>query len=164
MTTTSIGSFVAKFSMPQAIAGTHTIIVVGQTSLKSARASVRVKPSVFLRSSSGIQGSQNLLTGYGFGASETIRGTWNLPKGKVLGTGKTNGLGTFTGASAITFVVPVSPKGTYRVYATGATSRARAYSTFELLPSLHERSDSVLAPRQLIGLKRHHSLPRQPLP
>jgi hypothetical protein len=145
MTTTSMGSFVDKFSMPQAISGAHTIIVVGQTSLKSARASVLVTPSTALRSSAGIQGSRNVLTGYGFGPSETIRGTWNSPEARVLGIGKTNGLGTFTGATAITFAVPKGPKGTYRVYATGTTSRARAYSTFKLLPSLHKRNSQARA-------------------
>jgi hypothetical protein len=133
-----MGSFVDTFSMPQAISGAHTIIAVGQTSRKSATASVLVTPSTALRSSSGIQGSLNVLIGYGFGPSETIRATWNHPVGKVLGIGKTNGLGTFIGATAITFTVPMGPKGTDRVYATGAPSRARTYSTFELLPSLHK--------------------------
>jgi hypothetical protein len=48
----------------------------------------------------------------------------------------TNGLGSFFGASAITFTVPVSPFGTYPVYGVGQTSQGSPLASFHLVPAL----------------------------
>ena len=123
-------SVAAKFSVPQATIGTHSVIAVGQTSSISATASFQVKPKTGLRSSSGTAGSQNVLHGYGFGPREAVTAHWNSPTGPVLGSPtRTNTLGTFIGGSAITFTVPLSPTGTYKVYGVSASGSASSKFT-----------------------------------
>lgn len=130
------GSFVDALTVPQAISGTHTLIAIGQLGSEAGTAMVQVKPATTLSAASGAQGSRKTLSGYGFGALETIKAYWNKPTGQVLGTKTTNSVGSFSGASAITFTVPLSPTGTYKVYAVGQTSKGSAFSTFTITPTL----------------------------
>jgi hypothetical protein len=135
-TSTAMGTFAVTFSVPYAVSGTHTIIAVGQSSAISATTTFKVTPRVVLAHVSGQPGAQNIVYGYGFGASETVTATWGSTGGLKLGTATTTGLGTFSGASAITFTTPMSPSGSYSVYAVGKTSKATASTPFTLTPSL----------------------------
>jgi hypothetical protein len=47
--------------------------------------------------------------------------------------------GSFTGVHALAFKVPSGSGGTYRVYAVGSTSKARAFATFKVTPMLAVR-------------------------
>lgn len=80
-----------------------------------------------------------MLAGFGFGARETVKAYWepgNIPLDPSSGVSTTL-QGTFSGASAITFTVPLSPTGTYEVVAVGQRSHAVAVSAFHLLPALY---------------------------
>jgi hypothetical protein len=130
-TTSASGAFVAKFSVPQAISGTHTIVVPDQASAISATAPFLVKPRLALAPASGTAGVTTVVaTGYGFGTTEPVTAHWATPMGAVLGNQTTtNSLGTFTGANAITFTVPLSSTGTYAVHAVSPSSKASSKFT-----------------------------------
>ena len=66
----------ATLTVPQAIAGTHTLIAVGQTSGKTASTAFQVKPAITLVARVGTAGSRSALTGMGFGAGETVEVLW----------------------------------------------------------------------------------------
>ena len=134
-TSNSAGTFVDTFSVPQAISGTHTIIVVGQSSKIVAKTSFLIRPKTFLKHYQGSAGSINQITGTGYAAHENITAHWNSPTGLSLGTSSTNSIGTFGGTgniTGITFTVPMSPTGSYKVYAVGQSSGGVAFSTFTL--------------------------------
>jgi hypothetical protein len=125
-TTTASGTFTANFRVPQAISGMHTIIATDAAGGAPATAPFLVKPKLTLKPTSGTAGvTQVMASGYGFGAKDTITVHWAKVTGTALGNQTTtNSLGTFTGASAITFAVPAVPPGTYKVYAVGQLSKA----------------------------------------
>lgn len=134
-TSNSAGTFVDTFIVPQAISGTHTLIVVGQTSKIKATTGFLIRPKTFLKHYQGSAGSSNQITGTGYAAHETITAHWNASNGPVLGTSSTSSIGTFGGTggvTGITFTVPMSPTGTYKVYAVGQSSGGVAFSTFTL--------------------------------
>lgn len=129
------GTVVETFLVPQAISGTHTIIAVGQTGHLVAKTGFLIRPKTFLKHYQGSAGSTNQITGAGFGPHETVVGHWNSPSGQVLGTTTTSSIGTFGGTggiTGITFTVPLSPTGSYRVYGVGQSSGGVAFSTFTL--------------------------------
>lgn len=131
---TAGGSFVARMSAPQAISGTHSIIAVGWTSAFTAAATVRVTPVTVLLHYYGTRGSRDVLSGFGFGAGETVYGYWTpgaIPLGPASGV-STTASGTFAGPTGITFTVPLSPTGYYRIYALGQGSHAIVASIFAL--------------------------------
>ena len=135
LTTTSAsasGSFATHVTAPQTPAGAHTVIAVGQGSTLVAAAGVTVKPITVLAHGTGHQGSTNGVSGFGFGANETVTAYW-LPGGIALGHGATNNVGSIT---SLTFTVPFSPTGTYYVYSVGQKSKAAAVSAFTLTPAL----------------------------
>jgi hypothetical protein len=97
-------------------------------------------PATFLLHYQGHQGSPDVLTGAGFAPYETVIGYWNSTSGVPFTvTATTNGLGTFGGSAAhpgVTFTVPLSPTGSYAVYAVGLRSHGVAHSSFALIPYL----------------------------
>lgn len=134
------GSFVVTATVPQAAIGPHSVGAAGGVSHRTASAVVQIKPATFLSRRYGAQGTRLTLSGVGFGATEPVKAYWlpgYLPLGSPPGSVvTTTALGTFTGASAISVTVPLSPTGTYYIAAVGQTRRAIAYSAFTIIPAL----------------------------
>jgi hypothetical protein len=119
------GSFGASVAVPQATAGPHTLIAVGQTSGKTASAPVQVTPSVYLFPASGTAGSVAYLVGVGFGASERVAAI-GYPGFALLNAASSNTAGT----AIMAFLVPASAPGVVYVIGYGVTSRVYAYAPF----------------------------------
>jgi len=130
--TTSAGAFSATLTVPQSIAGAHTLIAVGQSSQRTANAPLQIKPALSLSPASGRAGSLVYLTGIGFGRGETVAVSW-YPGGKLLSTGASSALGTVT----MTFIVPLSTTGSYNVVGYGVTSKQVAMGRFTLTALAH---------------------------
>jgi len=135
-TASPTGNISAQVTIPNSLAGPHTITALGQTSGVSLSAVYTVQPIVVLRVRSGPAGSANALLGFSFGANEVVQAHWLSPTGVVLGTTTTNKLGSFIGGAApvISFTVPLSPTGAYPVYGVGLTSGTVVSTTFQVLP------------------------------
>lgn len=131
ITTTGAGFFVAMVRAPQAVVGTHTIVAVGQRSGSVGIATLQIAPYLVLAPSSGRSGATVVAAGIGFGATEPIIVSWN-GGGQPLGSTISSAQGYFTGATAITFTVPSSATGSYRVCAKGKTSGATSCPFFTL--------------------------------
>ncbi len=127
----STGAFAGSFNVPEATSGTHTVVAVGQTSGVATGTPFQVNAAAALLHTSGTQGSQNSITGYGFAGNETVKVYWMTQGGQLLGTSTTNSLGT----STITFTIPSSPAGNYNVYIVGQSSGTVVFSTFTLTSS-----------------------------
>jgi hypothetical protein len=130
-TTTALGngSFAVGVTVPQAISGTHTLIAVGQTSGRTARALFQVKPFVILSPTSGKAGATETLFAVGFPAGETVAAVW-FPGFTLQGTGTTNAVGT----AVVPYTVPSVAPGSYFVIGYGITSKAYAFAPFTVLP------------------------------
>jgi hypothetical protein len=128
-TTLANGSFVVHLPVPQAAAGAHTLLALGQTSGKSASAPFTVKPAVFLSPNHGKAGSVASLTGVGFDGGETVAALW-YPGLKVLKSGASNALGTV----ALSVTVPLSATGNYAVIGYGLTSKQYGAASFQVTP------------------------------
>jgi len=121
---TAAGSFVTRFSVPQAISGTHTVIAYGQTSGKAAYAILRVQPRLIVSPSSGATGTRLVTAGFGFGKQELVAVYWDKPA-QVLGSSTTSATGSFFGTTALTITVPsTATLGRHVVYGVGQTSHA----------------------------------------
>jgi hypothetical protein len=112
------------------------VIAAGQTGGATARAAFRIVPGVSLARGAGPPGSANRLSGNGFAAHEKVTAHWASPGGPLLGAAVADAQGSFTGAHALAFKVPPGPGRTFRVYAVGSTSKARAFATFKVMPAL----------------------------
>ena len=132
-TATGGGTFTARVAVPQAVAGAHTAIAVGQSTGRRATAPVTVQPEVVVSPSSGKAGSTAVAAGFGFGAQETVKLTWGTPTGPLLGTRTSTTLGSFYASTALTFTVPMSSTGTYVVYGLGQSGHAAA-TVFTVTP------------------------------
>ncbi len=130
-TTTALanGSFVTHFALPQAPAGAHTLLALGQSSARSASAPLTVKPAVFLSPTHGKAGSVATAVGVGFGAGETVAALW-YPGLKPLKSGASNALGTV----ALSVTVPLSPAGSYAVLGYGLTTKQYGAASFQVTP------------------------------
>ncbi len=128
--TTAAGGFVVAFVVPQAAAGLHSFIAVGQSSGKSTSSTFTVRPAVFLVPASGRSGSTAYLVGLGFGAGETVAGLW-YPGASVLNSATSVAAGTVV----ISFTVPSRGAGTYYVAGYGVTSRLSAAAPFVVTAS-----------------------------
>jgi hypothetical protein len=144
-TATTGGGFAATLGVPQAAAGAHTLIAVGQGSGRAASATLQVKPAVFLFPGGGKGGSAASLVGVGFGAGETMAGLW-YPGMKVLGAATANTVGT----AVLSFTVPLSATGTYYVVGYGLTSKLTAVAPFGV-PALAHQGRSPAFVRELIA-------------
>lgn len=129
-TTTSAGAFTAVLRAPQAAFGAHSVIAVGQRSSRSANAPVSIQPGLKLQPATGASGATVQATGAGFGALEPVSLHWRSPGGPLLATTTSSSVGTIGATSAVTFTVPVSPAGSYRVYATNSTTGAQTFVLF----------------------------------
>ena len=149
--TSATGTFTAHLTAPPASAGLHGLIAVGVTSRRHAVAPERVKPATSLRTAQGLPASTDVLSGVGFGKSETVR-AYLAPGHIPLGSARTNGVGTFAGPTGITFTVPLSATGSYWVYSVGASSRAVALSHVTLgTPPPTATASAIATPTSTVG-------------
>ena len=133
-TSTVSGEVGLTLTVPQAIAGPHTLIAVGQTSGLSATAGMQVTPLLLLRPRGGRAGSELISMGAGFGADEPVRLYWGKPR-TLLGQTTTNAVGSFSGAAAVTSTVPLSVTlGVHEVFAIGRNSHAIGVGQFTVKP------------------------------
>ena len=135
-TSASDGSFVARFTVPPAVAGVHSVAAQGLTSLRSASATLTINPLVIQSQTAAAQGARVTLSGAGFGPGEQVWAYWepgNHPVGSPI---TTTSLGTFGGTSALTMTVPYSPTGTYAVAVVGQNSKAAVAIYSTVLPAL----------------------------
>jgi hypothetical protein len=126
------GSFAATLVVPPAISGRHAISAVGASSGRLANAAFQMRPHVYVSAKSGPAGSITILTGTGFGSSETVQGWWGSPQGIGLGRTSTTSVGSFGTYRPITVTVPAQPPGTYTLGASGLTTGASASTTFAI--------------------------------
>jgi len=124
-TTLADGSFASSVMAPQAPAGPHSLVAVGQTSGGTASAAVNVTPAVYMFPTSGLAGSVAYLVGVGFGANETVAGLW-YPGFSVLNATSSNAVGTVV----VPFRVPATGPGVYYAIGYGVTSAVYAYAPF----------------------------------
>lgn len=134
-TTTLAGTFVLTSTVHQGSVGSLMLTAIGQTSGRRASTPFFIKAETLPRTATTARGGRNVLSGYGFGAHETVKAYW-LPGGIPLGHATTNVLGTFAGGTAITFTAPLSPTGSYAVYTVGQSSKAVAVSVYKIVPVL----------------------------
>lgn len=142
------GSFVVSAPVPQDPKGAYNIAATGQTSGQGATTSTAIRPLTVLLHSSGHAGDANAMAGFGFGSTEPVKAYWTpggIPLGPTSGV-STTVLGAFAGAAALTFTVPLSPTGTYRIYSIGQLSHAVAVSAYTITAT------AALAPRAPAGL------------
>jgi hypothetical protein len=120
--TNSSGTLSATFAVPSTSRGTHTVRAQDAGS-NYATATFTVSTKITINPTSGPSGTTVTVTGTGFAASQTViityAGTNVVTSPSPVTTGSTGG---FTA----TFVVPVSPVGTYEVRASAGTDTATA--------------------------------------
>ncbi len=120
------GSVVTRISVPQTVAGRHTLIAVGQTSATAAFAYVHVAPLLFSVPHAGVAGSQSFVLGAGFGAHEPVTLYWDKPV-QALGTATSTTLGSV----GMTITIPLSAtSGLHLIYAIGQTTHAVTAGVF----------------------------------
>ncbi len=124
-TTLADGSFASSVTAPQAPAGPHSLVAVGQISGGTASAAVTVTPAVYMFPTSGLAGSVAYLVGVGFGANETVAGLW-YPGFSMLNAASSNAVGTVV----VPFRVPATGPGVYYAIGYGVTSAVYAYAPF----------------------------------
>lgn len=125
--TTVSGTFVATFTVPAAVEGVHVLYAVGQSSARSASATLTVRPAIFLSPSHGKAGSAITLGGFGFGAGETVAALW-YPGLMPLKATPSNAAGSVT----LTITVPLSPTGTDAVLGYGVSTKQYAATPFQV--------------------------------
>lgn len=135
-TADSLGAITLPATVQQGAYGPHTLIAVGSSSGISATAPFTILSQTTLQKTSGGQGLRDSLSGYGFTANEAVLIYWGQAGGKLLGAKTANSLGSFAGASALAFTVPMSPTGSYPIVSVGQVSGSVVTSTFSLVPSL----------------------------
>jgi N-acetylneuraminic acid mutarotase len=125
-TTLATGSFTTTFKVPQAPVGTHTVMVVGETSTLQVSVSFQLKPLLLLSPNSGHAGSTAVGSAYGFGGQEPVVLYWDNPL-QVAGAGTTNSQGNLVTSVRIPANATM---GRHRVYALGQNSHAITFSLF----------------------------------
>jgi len=121
---TTGGVFTETVAAPNAVAGAHTLIAIGQRSRRKATATLTIQPSLILTPILGQPGARITARGAGFGAFERVTLRWATAHGWRLSTRESDTIGR---VRPVTILIPrtVGP-GTYRVYAIGTMSRAQA--------------------------------------
>jgi len=143
-TTTAAGAFVARFVVPQAIAGGHTIIAFGVSSHRAAGVGVRITPAIYLSPTFGRAGSVSTMIAVGFGANESVIALW-YPGLSTLNSGSSNAVGT----ASVQFAAPSGTPGTYYLVGYGATTKVSAFAKFTLTAVSTAPNDSV--PEQTVA-------------
>ncbi len=131
--TNATGNFSTQFTIPQTVGGAHIIVAQGFTSGIVSTIPLNIYSSAKLQHTQGKQGSQNVITGYGFAANENVLAYWSTGStSTLLGASTANVLGT----STLTFITLVKPLGTYSLYLVGQTSGNYAFTSFKIIPGL----------------------------
>lgn len=135
-TTTPGGTFVISGTVPAAPFGPHLLTASGQTSGLQASNTFNELPLAVLAHTASKPGRPDAVSGYGYGATEPITVYLDKRGGATLGSGGSDGSGSFGGATAITLTVPRLSAGSYNVVTVGASSGAVYTSTLTVMPAL----------------------------
>ena len=111
------------------------MIALGRSSGRSAGTTISVVPLIAVAPATGSAGSQAVVHGLYFAATEPVTATWIGPggaRGPVLGMVNTSKLGSFGGATALTVTVPMSSTGAYTISALGQVSKGVATVPFTI--------------------------------
>ncbi|HEV2519298.1 MAG TPA: PKD domain-containing protein [Thermoplasmata archaeon] len=128
-TTSAAGDFSCSFTVPAAVAGSHTVTAT-DSSTNSAATMFSVTSAVSLSPTSGPVGSSSTITGTGFAASSSTTVTWSPSGAGTLCTATTGATGGFS----CSFTVPTADQGAHSVTATDAASNT-ASAPFTVGPS-----------------------------
>ncbi len=127
--------------VPASPSGPHTIVASGPNN--SANTTFTVTPGISVSPSSGAPGTTITVTGSGFSANETaIKVTYD---GTAVATTPSAPSTNSQGGWSATFVVAVSPSGSYNIGASGSTTSAGSVSnkTFTVTPCISTNSPSA---------------------
>jgi subtilisin len=114
----ALGKATISATIPEAPAGSHTLMEVGLTSGGSATASFTVTQSLTASITVGTVGSSLTVTGKGYAAGEAVNINWfEGAASSVVTTANSGGNGTVTA----TFTVPDSSKGAHTVTGSGSS-------------------------------------------
>ncbi len=117
------GTFVASLAIPAGLVGAHALLAIGQSSGANDFATLIALPRLVLMPVVGPAGTPVVATGDGFGAAETVNLTLDSLGGPALGS--------FSGATAVTFTVPPgTSSGIHLIYAAGQSSGAATVAAF----------------------------------
>jgi hypothetical protein len=117
--TNNAGGFSASFYVPEAYAGSHTITATDGKYAKTATLSV--VPSMTISPASGVADTTISVSGTGFGASRSIRISFDGTNiATIPSTITSNNVGNFSGK----FTVPAGPARTVQVSASDGTNVA----------------------------------------
>jgi streptogramin lyase len=130
-TADSNGAFSVTALAPQSPYGPRIFLGVGQTSGNLGTASFSMSPRLILNPASATPGSSVSITGYGFGAAETVKLYWAGHPRLSLGSVSADEHGTFNGTAAFTAPVPLgAPAGKNVVFGKGDYTKAIGYGSF----------------------------------
>ena len=135
----SEGEWEASFVVPEMPAGEHTITAEGAQTRRQdvGQLSFQIEPDIALSPAEGHVGTDLMVTGHGFAASEDVNIMYD---GGTVGTAETNGQGSFE----ISFPAPESQYGEHQV-AAGYAGENRATAVFTM-ESNHPAAPSLIAP------------------
>jgi hypothetical protein len=120
------GSMSLSLRQPQAPYGAHDVYALGETSGKLGATSVFVTPVLRVTPRTATAGSQVVVSGAGFGASEQINIYWGNPR-QLLGSATARGAGSFSGNAGLTITIPANaPPGRNGLAAVGQSTGAIA--------------------------------------
>jgi hypothetical protein len=99
------GNFTVSAENPEAVSGPRIFLGSGQNSGKLGAASFSMLPRLFVTPSSGSPGNTVSVSGYGFGASDSVQINWLRPD-TFLSFVTVDAYGTFRGTGAFKTTVP----------------------------------------------------------
>jgi hypothetical protein len=126
---TSVGSFAATITVPNASGGDHRFIARGMSTGRLTATAFRVTPSLQRTPYSGTPGTAVTVTVRGFGAYESVRLNWDTASGQYLGAAQTNAAGT----GATTIRIPQASVGWHDYVGTGSRTGYRGYGAINVL-------------------------------
>jgi hypothetical protein len=125
-TTSGTGSFAAaSFTVPQAVAGSHT--VGAAAGISYATASLTVVPKITVKVGSGVAGTTASVSGTGFASGVTPTATFNGSALTLGGPGDAN-TDTFGAFNDATFTIPSIAAGSYTLAVTAGTGDTANFS------------------------------------
>ncbi len=124
------GAFVCSFTVPDSIAGSHTVTATDASS-NTASSTFTVLSNLVVNPASGIVGSSTTATGTGFAGSSSVSLTWDGSTSLSCTSGSltTSANGGFN----CTFTVPADVAGSHPVAATDGSSNS-ASTSFTVVP------------------------------
>ena len=133
------GEWEASFVVPEIPAGEHTITAQGAQTRRQdvGELSFQIEPDIALSPTAGHVGTDLMVTGHGFAASEDVNIMYD---GGTVGTAETNGQGSFE----ISLPAPESQYGEHQV-AAGYAGENRATAVFTM-ESNHPDAPALISP------------------